>query len=99
MASYRPSSPYYNTRISNGVLGLMNNRKIPKMIDDQSFTITQTYNLRPDLLAFDLYGDPGLWWVFANRNPNQIADPLGDFVTGITIYLPKQSTLKNVLGI
>jgi hypothetical protein len=98
MAEYAPSSPYYTTSIRNGVLGVLNNRRIPKLVDDQSFTITQTYNLRPDLLAFDLYGDPGYWWVFAQRNPNQIQDPLGDFTTGTTIYLPKKSTLETVLG-
>ena len=76
----------------------MVNRSIPKLVDDISFNITETYNLRPDLLAFDLYGESGLWWVFAQRNPNTLVDPLYDFTTGTKIYLPKQSTLKSVLG-
>ena len=74
-------------------------REIPKLVDDLSMTINETYNLRPDLLAFDLYGDSNLWWVFAMRNPNQLPDPLFDFVTGVTIYLPQKSTLETVLGI
>ena len=68
-------------------------------IDDLTLIINETYNLRPDLLAYDLYGDANLWWVFSQRNPNQLQDPLGDFVTGTTIYLPQESTLKSVLGI
>lgn len=76
----------------------MVNRAVPKLVDDQEFEITQTYNLRPDLLAFDLYGQASLWWVFANRNPNTLVDPLMDFTTGTIIYLPKASTLKSILG-
>ncbi len=97
---YTSSSPYFDTPvINNQYLGVMVNRTIPKLVDDLSMTINETYNLRPDLLAFDLYGDASLWWVFAQRNPNQLQDPLGDFTTGTTIYLPQQSTLKSVLGI
>ena len=97
---YTSSSPYFDTPvINNQYLGVMVNRVIPKLVDDLSLTINETYNLRPDLLAFDLYGDASLWWVFAQRNPNQLQDPLGDFTTGTTIYLPQQSTLKSVLGI
>jgi len=97
--TYKPTSPYFDTPIRNeNYLGLMVNRSIPKMVDDLEYTITETYNLRPDLLAYDLYEDPTLWWVFAQRNPNTITNPLNDFVTGTTIYLPKKSTLKSVLG-
>jgi hypothetical protein len=98
--SYASTSPYYDTPVvQNQYLGLMVDRPIPKLIDDLSFTINETYNLRPDLLAFDLYGDSNLWWVFAQRNPNQLQDPLFDFTIGTTIYLPQESTLKTVLGI
>lgn len=98
MSDYSSTSPYFNTPVNGGVLGVMVNRPIPKLVDDIQFTITETYNLRPDLLAFDLYGEAGLWWVFAQRNPNAIEDPLNDFVTGTTIFLPKENTLKTVLG-
>lgn len=98
MTQYKSTSPYYNTAVTDFYLAPMVNRPIPKLVDDIQFTITETYNLRPDLLAFDLYGESGLWWVFAQRNPNTLQDPLNDFVTGKTIYLPKQATLKQVLG-
>jgi len=98
MAEYQSTSPYFLTPVTGEYLGVMVNRSIPKQADDQRFTITETYNLRPDLLAYDLYGTPNLWWVFAQRNPNALADPLLDFTTGTSIYLPKKSTLKSVLG-
>jgi hypothetical protein len=99
MAEYQNSSPYFTTPQNRDYLGVMNNRPIPKLIDDQQYTITQTYNKRPDLLANDLYQDAGLWWVFAQRNPNTLVDPLNDFIAGTTIYLPQLSTLKTSLGI
>jgi len=77
----------------------MTNRPIPRQVDDILFKINTTYNLRPDLLAYDLYGTAGLWWVFAQRNPNTLPDPLGDFREGVQIYLPKIDTLKAALGI
>ena len=61
--------------------------------DDQSYTIERTYAYRPDLLAFDLYGSPRLWWVFAQRNPDEIEDPIYDFKPGVTIQLPKKENI------
>lgn len=74
-------------------------RTISKKIDDVIFTITNTYEYRPDMLAYDLYGDSGLWWVFRARNPNSLEDPLLDFRAGVTIYLPNQQTLTTDLGL
>lgn len=96
--SYPSSSPYFNTGIVNKqYLDVMINRPIPSDPTDVQWNITTTYNLRPDLLAYDLYNDGNLWWVFAQRNPNRLKDPLFDFVTGVTIYLPKMDTIKNAL--
>lgn len=97
--NYSATSPYAQTPIEGGeYLDIMVNRSIPKYSDDTRFTINETYHLRPDLLAYDLYGTSTLWWVFAQRNPNSIADPLMDFKAGTTIYLPRKDTLKTVLG-
>jgi alpha-L-fucosidase len=76
----------------------MVNRPIPKEDDDLTFTINTTYEYRPDLLAFDLYGIAGLWWVFYQRNPNTLQAPPLDFKVGTLIYLPKITTLKSALG-
>ena len=77
----------------------MTPRPITAELDDESYTIEITYAYRPDLLAFDLYGTPRLWWVFAQRNPNEIEDPIYDFKPGVTIQLPKKSNVQSNLGI
>jgi hypothetical protein len=76
----------------------MVNRPIPKLVDDQYFTINSTYQYRPDLLAHDLYDNSNLWWVFYQRNPNTLTAPPWDFTAGKTIYIPKITTLRNTLG-
>jgi alpha-L-fucosidase len=98
MAQYDATSPYYATGYSQFFLEVMVNRPIPKENDDISFTINTTYQYRPDLLAFDLYGNAGLWWVFYQRNPNTLQAPPMDFAVGTLIYLPKMTTLKTALG-
>ena len=97
---YSASSAYFVTPVyQNLFLDMMVNREIPKLPNDPYWEITAQYNFRPDLLAYDMYNDGRLWWVFAQRNPNRLKDPLFDFVTGTGIYLPNESTLKQVLGI
>ena len=96
---YAQTSPYFETSKSAGYLDVMKDRPIPKHQDDQIIEINQTYQYRPDLLANDLYGDPGLWWVFAQRNPNQIEDPIYDFKPGVTIQLPKPANISRDLGV
>jgi alpha-L-fucosidase len=98
MAQYDATSPYFETTYSQFFLDTMVNRPIPKESDDLTFTINTTYQYRPDLLAFDLYGIAGLWWVFYQRNPNTLQAPPLDFKTGTLIYLPKITTLKSALG-
>jgi hypothetical protein len=97
--SYPQTSPYYLTQVFNRqFLDVMVNRPIPVDPQDSYWQINQTYNLRPDLLAYDLYGDSELWWVFAQRNPNTLKDPLFDFVAGKYIYIPQLPNLKSALG-
>lgn len=99
VVQYKKTSPYSATPIfDTKYLDIMVARTIPRMADDILFTITPTYQYRPDNLAFDLYGDATLWWVFAMRNKNAIIDPIWDFKAGASIYLPKKSTIQTVLG-
>lgn len=96
---YSPTSPYYTTPIVNDYLDVINFRDIPQLTDDHLFVLTATYQFRPDLLSYDLYKTPKLWWVFALRNKDVIKDPVFDMVAGVKIYLPKLSTIKRFLGI
>ena len=80
-------------------MDILNYRVITKDPSDVVYVVNKIYEYRPDLLAFDLYGDSALWWVFRARNPNVIEDPLFDFRAGITIYIPKKTNLITDLGI
>ena len=96
---YEQDSPYANTEMHGNYLDVMTFRPIPKLDDDVIFTITETYKNRPDLLAADLYNNSNLWWVFQIRNPNTLLDPIYDFEVGLKIYIPKQETLEQALGL
>jgi hypothetical protein len=97
---YPATSPYNTTGIvNNKFLDIMVNRTISMQPSDVYWEITQVYEYRPDMLAYDLYSDSRLWWVFAQRNPNRLKDPYFDFVTGVGIYLPKLELLKQTLGL
>ena len=98
MANYISTSPYFLTSYTQFYLDVMTNRPIPRESDDVYFTLNQTYQYRPDLLAYDLYQQPGLWWVFYQRNPNALTAPPWDFEAGKSIYLPKLATLRSALG-
>lgn len=98
--AYPATSPYFLTDVVNRqYLDIMINRPIYSDPTDMYWEITPVYNLRPDLLASDLYDDSRLWWVFAQRNPNTLKDPLFDFVQGVSIYIPKQNVINSSLGL
>ncbi len=96
--AYSRNSLYAQTDFFGKYLDTARFINIPKNPDDVLFTVNKTYQNRPDLLAFDLYGDSGLWWVFALRNPNTIKDPVFDMKIGTKCYIPKKSTLTGLLG-
>lgn len=96
--AYDSTSPYFLTGYSQFFLDTMVNRPIPKETDDVLYKINSTYQYRPDLLAYDLYDTPSLWWVFYQRNPNTLTAPPLDFKVDTEIYLPKITTLRSVLG-
>jgi hypothetical protein len=94
---YNRSSPYFLTQFYGSFLDVAKFPAIPAEFDDVIFTINKTYQFRPDLLAYDLYNDAGLWWVFALRNPDYIEDPVFDMKIGKRIYLPKKTSILSVI--
>jgi hypothetical protein len=96
---YTKSSPYYTTPANGSYLDVLTYRDIPAEADDVQYTITSRYEYRPDLLAYQLYKNVDLWWVFAVRNKDKIKDSIYDLYAGQTIYLPKITTLQRVLGL
>ena len=99
MATYKNSSPWKDTKIVNNYLDILSIRPIPAEDDDFLYTIEPQYSHRPDLLAYDLYQNPKLWWVFIQRNLDVLQDPIYDFVPGVQIYIPKGNNLSTKLGL
>lgn len=98
-ANYSNTSPWYTTEIKQDYLDVLSIRPVSAELDDFLYTIESQYTYRPDLLAYDLYNDANLWWVFIQRNLDVLQDPIFDFVPGKKIYLPKNANLRSVLGI
>ena len=100
MPSYSTSSPWYTTGYSNtgDALGYFRIRPVPASPDDQPYVIDPQYNHRPDLLAYDLYGSPKLWWIFTQRNMDILEDPIYDFESGVEILVLNVSAVKDLLG-
>ena len=97
--AYNKTSPYANTNTFAFFLDIVDIPAIPYDPSDVQYQIDAIYRGRPDLLAFDLYGDSNLWWVFSVRNPNVLQDPIFDFLPGAIIFIPKKDTITSILGI
>jgi hypothetical protein len=95
--NYSRTSLYAKTGVVGNYLDVARFPQVPKLADDVIMTINKTYQFRPDLLAYDLYGDSNFWWAFALRNPNTIKDPVFDMKPGVRIYIPKKTTLTGII--
>ena len=98
MAIYKKTSPWYITKQNTLYLELLTLRTIPTSDDDFKYVIENQYMHRPDLLAFDLYQDAKLWWVFAQRNRSILKDPIYDFSPGTTIFCPARANIDAALS-
>ena len=98
-ATYSRASPYYNNPQWGQFLDLWSGRTIPADVTDALYQIDPPYNSRPDLLAYDMYKDSNLWWVFAVRNPDVLVDPIYNFVAPTIIYIPTLAVVSKALGL
>jgi len=90
------SSPYFKTKIIDDYRDILQMPSMPMDDNDEYYTIESKFDRRPDLLAYSLYGNTRLWWVFARRNMNEIKDPIRDFRTGVTIRIPSADALSTI---
>jgi hypothetical protein len=93
---YNSSSPFYTTPINGSYLDILEFRDIPIIESDIEYEILAQHQYRPDLLAFDFYGNSRLWWVFAVRNKDKIKDPIYDLYAGQKIKIPQLETLRSI---
>lgn len=94
---YKSHSPWSKTSILYGqILDIQNKRVLYNDPLDKLVTIPQQFNRRPDLFSYEMYGTAKYWWIFAQRNPNIIKDPINDFVSGTDIYVPKKENIDRM---
>lgn len=88
---YKRSSSYAKTALLNGYLDLFKPVLTRDSLSQETrkIKIENKYDRRPDLMAYDLYGNPNVWWIFVHYNREKIKDPINDFKSGITIVVPK----------
>jgi len=94
--NHKESSQYFDTPlVNNSYLDIARIRPIVSDSTDIEYTVPAKFANRPDLLAFDLYQNPNLWWVFQLLNMDKLIDPAEDLVEGLVIKIP---TSERVFG-
>ena len=88
MIDYKKTSVYAKTKSNKKFLEYYVPPININYENTKEITLTAKHNMRPDVLANELYGDSELWWVFVLFNRNKILDPIFDFKTGLTIRVP-----------
>jgi hypothetical protein len=90
MEKYRTDSLYRNTEVvGSKFLDVLSIDNIDvKNTITKTITLEPKHNERPDLLAYELYGNSKLWWAFALFNQDKLQDPIIDFKSGLHIIVP-----------
>ena len=92
----KESSQYFDTPlVDNSYLDIARIRPLLPDVTDQDYTVPPKFANRPDLLAFELYNNPNLWWVFQLLNMDKLVDPQNDLVEGLVIRI---ATADRVFG-
>ena len=91
---YKSDSPYANTEMYSYYPDVLTPRVI-RPLQMMFYThSTQVHEYRPDLLAFDLYGNSNLWcedpWL---EIPNAFEDAIWDFRVGTKFYSQRKKLL------
>lgn len=98
MASrYSQYSPYAKVK-QTWYLGYNLPANMPPADSDTFYTIPPVYNEQPWRLSKELFGDERLYYIFSLLNPNELADPIYDFKSGLTIRVPSIVRVQNYLN-
>ena len=98
ISEYSGDSFYANTKTTDFYLDAWNDDINLSTTGDTTVEIHSKYNLRPDLMAFDIFGSPNYWWVFALKNKDKLIDPVEDFKTGLIITIPSKNGIRSLIG-
>jgi hypothetical protein len=95
---YKANSPWNRTPIINDtILDILRKRFIYKDPYDEEYIIPQRFDERPDLCSYEMYGTAKYWWIFAQRNPDIIVDPIRGFITGTVIRIPSKDNISKMV--
>ena len=73
--------------------------ELPEIVpqdNDTYLEVDDQYEGRPDLIAFDKYGDVHLWWVIALAN--NLEDLPGDVAFGKLLRIPNKAYVESLLA-
>lgn len=87
LSRYRKQTPIYYGE--QRILTFDTYLRAPYVVsgDEKSMVITKGVEYRPDLVSYDVYGSPDLWWKILEVNG---MFDIMDFETGRTIILPEE---------
>lgn len=90
------NSPFFKTEVYSTFMGYYIHRDIPPADTDTTILLDNArYDQRPDLLAYDLYGTPDLWWIFGVRNG--LEDLVHDIREGMVLAVPDRNRIMDLL--
>lgn len=99
MAITRPRNNYYgqksylrNTGYRNFYLDVSSLPKVNVGKGDYVLVPPECEN-RIDLFSYQQYKSSRMWWVIALANADVIRDPIWDFKSGMTIFVPRDAAL------
>lgn len=95
--SFDKRSIYKKTSDDGFYLGYYDPINIPNDQSDYYLVIPSKYDMKPGLLANELFGDPQLLWVFSVMNRDSLKDPIFDFREGLIIRVPTKNRLLSLL--
>jgi len=89
---YKSSSNYALTSLNRKYLDIY----VPPLtkqtlsVETRKTIIPSKFDLRPDLMAYELFGNSNAWWILIHYNRDVIKDPIFDFKSGLEIVVPKR---------
>lgn len=95
-AFHKSTSHLIDTPVKDFYLDLWNADGVDILpnINDREYVIETMYHERPDLFAFNQYGNAKLWWVLPIRNKDILIDPISDFSAGTKIWVPSADSVR-----
>lgn len=73
---------------------------LPKLVSSYGdyIVVPSECEYRMDLFSYQQYGSSRYWWIIALANADLFKDPIWDFVSGVTVFVPRDSTLLEKLS-